>query len=431
MSSLSKTFKLSGARTCACATCVEANTGAGKQRDGLFIFVIICIFVQPGWAKYEGGAGTAEDPYLICTAEQMNEIGANRGDWDKHFLLIADVNMGDIAGTDYNIIEDFTGSFDGNNCTISNFSLSSTREENTGLFGSVGGEVRNLGMLFPDVFAQGRSVGSMIGYLNEGSVTNCYAKGVVVSGGLYVGGLVGLNTGNVMKCGSTGSVTGDSYVGGLVGQVGDGKVMMCYSRADVSGNRNIGGLVGKTADEASEVTHSYATGAVEGDRYVGGLVGQVERGNAYKSYSTGSVSGRQDVGGLVGHIRVLGRVSQSFWDTQTSGQADDPGATGETTVQMKLMNTYISAGWDFWNTWSICEETNYPVLRWQIPAADFLCPDGVNFIDFAFFADPDHWGQNNCNEANGFCDGTDLDQSGSVDELDLEIFAELWLEGFK
>jgi hypothetical protein len=418
MSSLSKTFSMSG-----------FHKQSGKLTTLLIVSLAICFVNLPAQAKYEGGAGTAEDPYLICTAEQMNEIGANRGDWNKHFMLIADVNMSDIAGTDYNIIEEFTGTFDGNNCTISNFSLRSTREENTGLFGSVGGEVRNLGMLRPDVFAQGRSVGSMIGYLNQGSVTNCTAKGVVVSGGLYVGGLVGMNTGNVMKCGSSGSVSGEAYVGGLVGQVGDGKVMMCYSRASVSGNRNVGGLVGKTADEAGEVTHSYATGAVEGDRYVGGLVGQVERGNAYKSYSTGSVSGRQNVGGLVGHIRVLGRVAQSFWDTQTSGQSADPGAIGKSTIQMKLMNTFISAGWDFWNTWSICEETNYPVLQWQIPAADFLCPDGVNFIDFSFFAD--HWEQNFCNEANGYCDGTDLDQSGSVDNLDLEIFAELWLEGFK
>ncbi|MFB0555123.1 MAG: hypothetical protein ACETWQ_17585, partial [Phycisphaerae bacterium] len=155
MSSLSKTFKLSGSHPIRDPKGKGSN-GAREQRGGLLIFLIICIFFQPGWAKYEGGAGTVEDPYLICTAEQMNEIGANRGDWNKHFMLIADVNMGDIAGTDYNIIEEFTGTFDGNNCTISNFSLRSTREENTGLFGSVGGEVRNLGLLNPDVFAQGR-----------------------------------------------------------------------------------------------------------------------------------------------------------------------------------------------------------------------------------------------------------------------------------
>ncbi len=420
MSNLSKTFNLSG-----------SYKQSGELTTLLLVSLIICFFAKPAYTKYEGGTGTAGDPYLILTAEQMNEIGASPGDWNKQFMLIADVNMSDIAGEDYNVIETFTGIFDGNNCTISNFSLTSTREENTGLFGTVGGEIINLGLLNPNIFAQGRSVGSLTGYLNQGSITNCYAKGAVVSGGLYVGGLVGLNIGNVMKCGSTGNVTGDSYVGGLVGQVGDGKVTRCYSRASVSGNRNVGGLVGKTADEASEVTHCYATGSVEGNTYVGGLVGQVERGNTYKSYSTGSVSGSQYVGGFVGHIRVLGRVSQSFWDTQTSSQTTDPGATGKITTQMQIMNTFISAGWDFWNTWSICEETNYPVLQWQIPAADFLCPDGVNFIDFAFFADPDHWGRNNCNEANGYCDGTDFDQSGSVDLLDLEIFTEQWLEGFK
>jgi hypothetical protein len=418
MSSLSKAFSLSG-----------SHKQSGKLKTLLLVSLAICFYVLPAQAKYEGGTGTAGDPYLIFTAKQMNEIGANPGDWNKHFMLIADVNMSDIAGTDYNIIETFTGIFDGNNCTISNFSLTSTREENTGLFGTVSGEIKNLGLLNPNIFAQGRNVGSLTGYLNEGRITNCYAKGAVVSGGNYVGGLIGLNTGNVSKCGSTGSVWGEAYVGGLVGQVGDGKVTMCYSRASVSGNRNVGGLVGKTSNEASEVTHCYAIGSVEGNTYVGGLVGQVERGNAYKSYSTGSVSGSQYVGGFVGHIRVLGRVSQSFWDTQTSGQTTSAGGTGKTTVQMQLRNTFISAGWDFWNTWEICEEINYPVLQWQIPAADFLCPDGVNFIDFAFFAD--HWGQNFCNEANGYCDGTDLDQSGSVDTWDLEIFTELWLEGFK
>jgi len=112
-------------------------------------------------------AGTAGEPYLISTAEQMNEIGANPGDWNKHFMLIADVNMSDIAGTDYNIIEDFTGTFDGNDCTISNFSLNSTRQENTGLFGSVGGNINNLGLLRPNIFAQGRNVGSLIGFLNH------------------------------------------------------------------------------------------------------------------------------------------------------------------------------------------------------------------------------------------------------------------------
>ena len=201
---------------------------------------------------------------------------------------------------------------------------------------------------------------------------------------------------------------------------------MSYSTASVSGNRNVGGLVGKTANEGSDVTHCYAAGTVTGSSYVGGLVGQVERGNTYKSYSASSVSGSQYTGGLVGYTRALGRVAQCFWDTQTSGQTTSAGGTGKTTVQMQLRNTFIPA-WDFWNTWTICEEMNYPVLQWQISAADFLCPDGVDFIDFAFFAE--HLNQRHCNPSNNYCDGTDLDHSGLVNLLDLAIFVDDWLDG--
>jgi hypothetical protein len=99
---------------------------------------------------------------------------------------------------------------------------------------------------------------------------------------------------------------------------------------------------------------------------------------------------------------------------------------GKTTTEMQTTSTYSDVGWDFWNTWTICEGMNYPVLLWQIPATDFLCPDGVDFIDFAFFAS--HW-LDRCNVANYACEGTDVDGSGLVDISDLEIFCDLWLEG--
>jgi len=294
MSNLSKTFSPSG-----------SHKQSGKLTIPLLISLAICFFSLPAQAKYEGGTGTAGNPYLINTAEQMNQIGTNPGDWDKHFELTADIDMNDITETDYNIIETFTGTFDGNDFRISNFSLTSTRQERTGLFGTVSGTIKDLGLLKANIFAQGRDVGSLTGYLNQGAITNCYAKGAVVSGGSYVGGLVGLNAGTITNCCSTGSVSGNEYVGGLVGLVGDGKVTRCYSRAGVSGNKNVGGLVGKTSNEASEVKHCYATGSVDGGINginVGGLAGQVERGNTYQCYSAGSVSGGNYVGGLVVHV---------------------------------------------------------------------------------------------------------------------------------
>ncbi|MBC8217209.1 MAG: hypothetical protein H8E73_01975 [Planctomycetes bacterium] len=101
---------------------------------------------------------------------------------------------------------------------------------------------------------------------------------------------------------------------------------------------------------------------------------------------------------------------------------------------MQTKSTFTDAGWDFVgetvngpeDIWDICEGTNYPKFVWQIPLGDFVCPDGVNFFDFSFFAG--HWAEDNCAASND-CDGTDLDLLGSVDIKDLRIFADNWLAG--
>jgi len=85
----------------------------------------------PAQAKYGGGTGGPNDPYLIFDANQMNAIGADSSDWDKHFKLMADIDLSAFTGTSFNIIgtgfweyhpfdpvfvtTPFTGVFDGNN----------------------------------------------------------------------------------------------------------------------------------------------------------------------------------------------------------------------------------------------------------------------------------------------------------------------------
>jgi hypothetical protein len=398
----------------------------------LFILVGLCFSAIPAQAQYAGGSGTEDDPYLIETAGQFNNLGATPGHWNRHFKLIADIDLGEPNLAAFNIIgtertQSFNGVFDGNDHTISNLDLTTTNSQNTGLFGYVGGEIRNLRLVRPVVFAQTSNVGALAGYLDSGTIADCSVKRADVSGDDSVGGLVGTSTGRIINCSSTGYVSGDQWIGGLIGVVADSTVNSSYSRADVTGNINVGGFAGKTSDESAVVNNCYATGSVVGNTNVGGLVGQVEQGRAYKSYSTGSVTGNQYVGGLTGRIRVLGNVTHCFWDIETSGQATSAGGTGKTTVEMQSIDTFSNAGWDFWNTWTICEGMNTPVLLWQIPATDFLCPDGVDFVDFAFFAS--HWLDSRCNMGNFHCEGTDVDGSGLVDIIDLEIFCDLWLEG--
>ena len=43
--------------------------------------------------KYWGGSGTAEDPYQIATAEDLIALGETAQDYDKHFVLTADIDL--------------------------------------------------------------------------------------------------------------------------------------------------------------------------------------------------------------------------------------------------------------------------------------------------------------------------------------------------
>ncbi|MBL7188511.1 MAG: hypothetical protein ISS70_19470 [Phycisphaerae bacterium] len=303
----------------------------------LTVFLVVCLLSLPVPAQYGGGTGKPNDPYLIYTAEQMNEIGANwRNDWDKHFKLMADIDMSAYAGRDFKIIGSnsgnaFRGVFDGNGKIIRNFTYSSTRRDYAGLFGYIKGwdaEIRNLGLVSPNVDAgSGSYVGSLVGYTDEGTVTNCYALSVRVSGGKRLGGLIGYaRRGAITNCRvEGGSVRGDEEVGGLVGY-NRTDIENCHSTCVVSGGTKIGGLIGRSdetvADSAATgtvsaggddagglvgdnlglLTNCSARGRVRGSRRVGGLVGD-NSGSITNCRASGEVSGSDSVGGLAGSTR--------------------------------------------------------------------------------------------------------------------------------
>ena len=253
------------------------------------------------------GSGVEGDPYQIWTAGDMQAIGGNSAYWDAHFELMADIDLSAYTGTSFNIIgyylsgdNPFTGVFDGNGHTISNFTYTSTGTSTIGLFGYIAGdsaEVKDLGLINAEVDAgTGGEVGSLVACLWEGgTVSDCYVEGGSVSGGSAVGGLVGgSGRGTITNCYSTGSVSGTDWVGGLVGK-SSGTITNCYSTGSVSGTWNVGGLVGG----GGAIFNCYSTCDVLGEGYVGGLVGSKSNyGTVSNCYATGSISGTTGVGGL-------------------------------------------------------------------------------------------------------------------------------------
>jgi hypothetical protein len=212
------------------------------------------------------------------------------------------------------------------------------------------------------------NAGGLVGS-NHGAVRASYFTGSM-TGNYYVGGLVGANNGTVSNSLSTGSVTGNYYVGGLTGS-NSGAVSSSYSTVGVSGSSIVGGLAGIN-DWDGTVSNSYSTGSVAGNYYIGGLVG-VNFGTVDDSYSRGNVTGHEYVGGLLA-VNWGGTASNSFWDTETSGQATSASGTGKTTAEMQNITTFLGAGWQISvvapglinsaYTWNIVNGQTCPFLSW-------------------------------------------------------------------
>ena len=325
--------------------------------------------------SYGGGSGEPNDPYLIYTAEQLNMIGLTACHHSKYFKLMADIYLSGFTGTSFNIIgyfvdlyspdnKPFTGVFDGNGHTISNFTYTSPGTSYIGLFTCIDGdaEIKDLVLIDPNVdVGTGDSVGSLVGRVSGGTITNCYVKGGSVSGDQYVGGLVGWNRDTIFNCCSTGSVSGYRIVGGLVGRNSSSTITNCYSTGNVSGYVFVGGLVGYNSSSA--ITYCYSTGSVSGYSFVGGLVGYNTSSAITNCYSEGNVSGSKNVGGIVGYN--IGEVMASFWDIETSGQSTSAGGTGLPTAEMQTMRTFYDAGWGCEPVWTIDEGVDYPRLVWE------------------------------------------------------------------
>ena len=289
------------------------------------------------------GDGSSGSPYQISTLNHLYWITQNTSEWDKYYIQTANIDAFSTSSWDSNAgfspignsTTNFTGSYDGDGYTINGLTIARSTTQRIGLFGKINGAaIQDLG------------------------VTN-----VNISGFHYVGALVGRNdSSTISNCYSTGSVTGTgSYVGGLAGLAQDNSTISnCYSTGTVTGNNYVGGLAGYIFDATASVINCYSTGTVTGnDSYVGGFVGRV---------------------------RFNPTVSNSFWDTQTSGHGSSADGTGKTTVQMKTASTFYAASWDFEedgngndngtnggasgngtnNYWDMNQDgNNYPVLSWQ------------------------------------------------------------------
>ncbi len=278
------------------------------------------------------GGGTAQSPYEINSLDDLRNLSENSGYWNKYFIQNANIDAMPTSGwnngagllTIGNSTTKFTGNYNGQGHTISHLFIS--RGNYTGLFGyTISATIQNLGLVNCAI-SGGEAVGALIGKADATTVNNCFTTGSVNATWWSSGGLIGLTSPNTV------------------------------------------------------ISNSYSHCTVDGNQGVGGLAGNLTSSSVNKCYSTGSVSGSTSVGGLIG---LQGTATNSFWDTETSGQSGSAGGTGKTNEEMKTQSTF--AGWDFENIWAMESHFNngYPSLIWQFSgkvADPTFSPDHDIFI---------------------------------------------------
>lgn len=335
----------------ACAdTCLKMPNSYSQVFIALFLS--LGLIVSPGFAEYGGGSGTAGDPYLISTAEYMNQIGTNSGHWDANFAMTADVDLGGYTGGSFNIIgniiQPFTGTFDGRGHVISNFTYIAPRGATIGLFVAVGsgGVIKNLGIENCNI-ESGPQLAALCAIADKAIFENCWVQGgnIIASQHTTAALIADANSITVKNCYSLNiSISGPSKPGGLIASSYESTYINCFTASSVFGP-------GAGAFTAEDINGIYAG---------------------------------------------------CFWDSTVSDQitgigniSDPAGLVGKPTIELQQAGTFIDAHWQILSSdcqpqqivWRLCDDgADYPKLAVQYDSADMLCPDGLGLADLSLLS---------------------------------------------
>ncbi len=253
-----------------------------------------------------------------------------------------------------------------------------------------------------------QETGGLVGSAQKSDFADCSASVRITQQGEAAGGLIGtMNSGSLTRCFATGNVTSirtnspSHSVGGLVGFASDSltstdmpeleiKIRDCYATGSVKGGIAVGGLIGSvarcsfSADMSSVIENCYASGNVEGFDLLGGVFGSVS--NSSRSADPGgkwtdeTLSSSFTIRNCFAINRSVTAVTDGIsytdsWLGELGGKyvGDSVGlldseemtvdctALAPNSAEATAWKTYEDAGWSS-DVWSIQEPGTYPVL---------------------------------------------------------------------
>lgn len=278
------------------------------------------------------GNGSPDNPFRIANFPNLYWLTQTPGVWNQHFIQTANIDAAD--SDEISDPAPNTSGWIPIGCTSPYF---------TGTYDGQGYQIHNLYMHRPS-----QNYAGLFGYMIGARISRINLRNVSITGAQYTGGLAGVANSNsvVNSCSVTGAVNGTVNVGGILGYCDNSGATNSYSHASVyCSSDQVGGFVGLSGwNNPSYYNFCYSTGTVTapGTSYKNGFMGR-----------SGSNTARD-----------------CYWDTQSSGIATDPVATGKNTAQMKSQYTFFR--WNFHHQWSIQEGVAYPnldnLLYYALPA---------------------------------------------------------------
>ncbi|MCE8465370.1 T9SS type A sorting domain-containing protein [Bacteroides nordii] len=347
-----------------------------------FFAILLCSLtfsLKSQAAGFSGGKGTETEPYLIKTAQDLEDmadaITKDNQFADTYFQLANDIEL---EGTQFSIGSKsipFKGSFDGNNKTISNLIIFPSGQNGSGLFGGtdLSAVIKNLTLASARIVSVGSEeayyVAGICGY-NKGKISNCIVKNSTIQGSKYVGGIAGNNIGgNIENCNFSGKASGGWWIGGIVGGMDKeyslntcGNITNCYNTGEIFGVKHVGGITG-AFNNAGSLSQCYNMGSIsisggsemgydyETEAGVGGIAGFIASNAVIeKSVNFGKVESIQSatssyVGGVVG--RCYSAIVQKCYNTMPckgNNYAYVGGIVGSYAGSSKLESCYTIAG---------------------------------------------------------------------------------------
>lgn len=289
--------------------------------------------------EFAGGDGTSENPYLIETKEQLNNI---RNHLSSHFKMITDIEFVDAdfaeggdfynEGRGWESIDSFSGNLDGNNHSIFNLYINSVSEEpvSIGFVCSNSGTISNLSVV-GNIYVEIISILGTFGTPKIGGIVAVNGKTALLNNCMFngnitvnyknsksnyscdIGGVAGWNKGTIISSINDSDINlvaeGNAVVGGICGRsVNSGivgeyvAISRCENHGSISfysetGTTNYsGGICGINGEKAivenclnnGKISLETSTRTSAPDIYASGIIGQ-NQGVISQCYNTAEI----------------------------------------------------------------------------------------------------------------------------------------------